>query len=284
MKFVKMHGLGNDYIYIDCTKRKLNLDISLIAKKICDRHFGIGSDGIILICNSDVADFKMVMYNSDGSASKMCGNGIRCVGKYIYDNNLKRKREINIETLAGIKKVILNINNKDNTISSIKVDMGKPILDPHLIPIISNGMSFNKLNLKILDRDFYFTCVSMGNPHAITIIEDVDNFDVEKYGAIVEINSAFPEKTNVEFIQIIDKNSIKMRVWERGTGETLACGTGACAVAVACFMNNYTNRNVKVKLLGGDLDISIDEKSNNVYMTGPANTCFYGSFKISDYI
>lgn len=290
MKFVKMHGLGNDYIYIDCTKNDLENDIenniniyaNTLIPKLCNRHFGIGADGIILICNSDVADFKMLMYNSDGSVSKMCGNGIRCVAKYLYDNNLTKKEILEIETLAGTKKLFLNIQN--DVVKWITVDMGEPILEPELIPVVSNELKGNNLKLQILDKTFSFTCVSMGNPHAITIVDDIYEVDVEKYGELVENNEVFPEKTNVEFVQIVDKNNIKMRVWERGTGETLACGTGACASCVACFLNGLTNRNIEVELLGGKLEILLSEENNHVYMNGTANTCFYGELNISDYI
>jgi diaminopimelate epimerase len=282
MNFVKMHGLGNDYIYIDCTKNDINFNVKSLAPKLCDRHFGIGSDGIILICNSEIADFKMLMFNADGSKSKMCGNGIRCVGKYIYDNTIIKKEVLKIETLSGIKTLFLKVKN--NTIDYITVDMGEPILKPNLIPVISKDLEVKNLELKIIDKTFIFTCVSMGNPHAITIVDNVDNLDVIKYGKIIENNPIFPEKTNVEFIQIINKNNIKIRVYERGTGETLSCGTGACASVVACVINNLTNRNVKVELLGGNLDILFNKEDNHVYMTGTANTCYYGTFNISDYI
>lgn len=282
MKFVKMEGIGNDYVYIDCTKEEIK-NTHELAKKVSNRHFGIGSDGLILICNSDRADFKMKMFNSDGSEAEMCGNGIRCVGKFIYDNNLSKKEELSIETLAGIKKLKLNI--QDNKVSTVTVDMGEPILKAQEIPIkdetkfkSNEGIEYNKVNLNIKDVEFEFTCVSMGNPHAITYIENTDNFDLEKYGKIVEIDEHFPKKVNAEFIQIIDKNNIKMRVWERGSGETLACGTGACASAVASYLNGLTDRNVNVHLLGGILNIKWNKEDNHIYMTGPATTVFTGEY------
>ena len=253
LEFIKMHGLGNDYVYMDA----INQDIknrSELAKKVSDRHFGIGSDGLILICQSNIADFRMQMFNSDGTEAEMCGNGIRCVGKFVYDNGFTDKKELKIETLAGIKK--LELITKNEKVEEVKVDMGEPILDPKEIPVISEENPVKDLNLILLDRNFKFSCVSMGNPHAITVLDDdVNEFDVEKYGKLAEINEAFPKRTNVEFINIINKNRIKMRVWERGAGETLACGTGACASAVATILNGYTDRNITVELLGGNLEI-----------------------------
>ena len=272
-KFTKMHGLGNDYVYIDAIHQKVENESSL-AQFVSDRHFGIGSDGLILICESQVADFKMRMFNSDGSEAEMCGNGIRCVGKFVYDKGLTNKTEVTIETLAGIK--ILQLNVKDGKVETVRVDMGDPILEADKIPVISNENPVKNLKLKAFDKEFVFTCVSMGNPHAITVVEDVENFDVEKYGKILEIDKAFPNKTNVEFIEIIDNENIKMRVWERGAGETLACGTGACATAVACYLNGKTSRTVNVQLLGGNLQIEWNKKDNHVYMTGPAVTVFEG--------
>jgi diaminopimelate epimerase len=275
MKFIKMEGLGNDYIYIDCTNKtedKIN-EIIKTTKKISDRHFGIGSDGLILICKSDIADFRMRMFNSDGSEAEMCGNGIRCVAKFVYDNNLTNKKSINIETLAGIKKIDVTV--EDGKVSYATVNMGKPILEPEKIPVISKENPVKKLKLKAFDKEFTFTCVSMGNPHAVTVIKNVDDFDIEKYGPLLEINEHFPRKSNIEFIEIIDKTHIKMRVWERGAGETLACGTGACAVCVAATLNNLIEekKEIKIDLLGGTLRIKWD---NEVYMTGPAKTVFSG--------
>lgn len=276
MKFTKMHGLGNDYIYIDCTKNDGKIKTpSELSKKLSDRHFGIGSDGLILIKKSDICDFKMSMYNADGTEAEMCGNGIRCVGKYVYDFGLTNKDIITVETLAGIKILKLNIEN--GKVKTVKVDMGEPILDKEKIPVLTNDKF---VELKVLDRDFIFTCVSMGNPHAITFIDKLDNFDIDKYGKVVESDRHFPNKTNVEFIEIIDRNNIKMRVYERGTGETLACGTGACASVVASYLNNLTDRNVNVKLLGGELNIEYSKDDNHIYMTGGATTVFTGEIDI----
>lgn len=285
IEFTKMEGLGNDYVYVDCTKKSDEeiKNISKLASKISDRHFGIGSDGLILICKSDVADFKMTMFNQDGSQAEMCGNGIRCVGKFVYDKGLTDKTYITIETLAGIKTLDMNVEN--GTVKELTVNMGKPIFEEELVPCIADEKKDNKYNdekvshvkLQVLDREFDFTCVSMGNPHAITIVDDVDNFNIEKYGKIVECDPKFPKKTNVEFIEIVDNTTIKMRVWERGAGETLACGTGASASVVACIVNELISDNEKitVKLLGGDLKI---EWKEYVYMTGPAKIVFEGTY------
>ena len=273
IKFTKMQGLGNDYVYMDAIHQKIENESSL-AQFVSNRHFGIGSDGLILICKSDIADFTMRMFNSDGSEAEMCGNGIRCVGKFVYDKGLTDKTTVTIETLAGIKT--LELNTKDGKVETVKVDMGEPILNPKEIPVISDEEPVKNLMLEAGGRKFKFTCVSMGNPHAITEVEDTEKFDVEKYGKVLEVDKAFPNKTNVEFIQIVDKNHVKMRVWERGAGETLACGTGACATAVACYLNGKTDRNVEVELLGGKLYIEWNEENNHIYMTGPAVTVFEG--------
>lgn len=246
IKFTKMQGLGNDYVYIDAIHQKVKNESSL-AQFVSDRHFGIGSDGLILICESDVADFKMKMFNSDGSEAEMCGNGIRCVGKFVYDKGLTDKKTVTVETLAGIKTLILNC--KKNEVETVRVDMGEPILAPDKIPVMAMTEPVQDLKVKTLNREFTFTCVSMGNPHAITVVDNTENFDVQKYGKILEVASVFPNKTNVEFVEIQDKKHIKMRVWERGSGETLACGTGACATAVACNLNGLTNDHVYVELL-----------------------------------
>ena len=273
IKFTKMQGLGNDYVYMDAIHQKIEKESSL-AQFVSNRHFGIGSDGLILICKSDIADFKMRMFNSDGSEAEMCGNGIRCVGKFVYDKGFTDKTTVTIETLAGIKT--LELNTKEGKVETVKVDMGEPILNPKEIPVISDEEPVKNLMLEAEGRKFKFTCVSMGNPHAITEVEDTEKFDVEKYGKVLEVDKAFPNKTNVEFIQIVDKNHVKMRVWERGAGETLACGTGACATAVACYLNGKTDRNVEVELLGGKLYIEWNEENNHIYMTGSAVTVFEG--------
>lgn len=277
LNFTKMQGLGNDYVYIDATKENIE-NPSELSKYISDRHFGVGSDGLILICSSDKADFRMRMFNSDGSEAEMCGNGIRCVGKFVYDKGLTNKTTVKIETLAGIKTLILN--TKDGKVETARVDMGEPILEAEKIPVISNEKPVKNLILNAQGKEFKFTCVSMGNPHAITIVDNTEKFDVEKYGKVLEIDKAFPRKTNVEFAQILDRNNIKMRVWERGAGETLACGTGACATAVACNLNGLTDRRVNIELLGGTLQIEWNEEDNHVYMTGPAVTVFEGILEI----
>ena len=273
IKFTKMQGLGNDYVYIDAINQKIENESSL-AQIISNRHFGIGSDGLILICSSEFADFKMRMFNSDGSEAEMCGNGIRCVGKFVYDKGLTNKTTLKIETLAGVKELKLNL--KEGKVDTVRVDMGEPILEAEKIPVVSSEKMAKNLELEIEEREFNFTCVSMGNPHAITFIENVENFEVEKYGSKIEVNKRFPKKTNVEFIEIVNKEYIKMRVWERGAGETLACGTGACASVVAGIINNLIERKVTVELLGGILEIEWNKEDNHIYMTGPAVTVYEG--------
>lgn len=272
-KFTKMHGLGNDYVYMDAIHQNIENE-SLLAQFVSNRNFGIGSDGLILICKSDIADFKMRMFNPDGSEAEMCGNGIRCVGKFVYDKKLTDKTTVKIETLAGIKT--LKLNTKNGKVETVRVDMGEPILEPSKIPVISDEKTVKNLKIYADGKEFTFTCVSMGNPHAITVVENTKDFDVERYGKIIEINEKFPKKTNVEFVQIINKEYIKMRVWERGTGETLACGTGACATLVACNLNGMANKHANIELLGGTLEIEWNENDNHVYMTGPAVTVFEG--------
>ena len=277
LQFTKMHGLGNDYVYMDAINQKIE-NRSELAKFVSDRHFGIGSDGLILICPSEKADFRMQMFNQDGSEAEMCGNGIRCVGKFVYDKGLTNKETITVETLAGIKTLVMTAKN--GKIETARVDMGEPILEPEKIPVISKENPVKNLKLNEENKEFNFTCVSMGNPHAVTFIkEDVNKFDICKYGAKLEVNEAFPKKANIEFINVIDDKTLKMRVWERGAGETLACGTGACASTVAAILNGYTSREVTVHLLGGDLKIKWDENDNHVYMTGPATTVFEGKIE-----
>lgn len=272
-----MQGAGNDYIYVNCLNEQL-ANPNEVSKFVSDRHFGIGSDGLVLICPSEVADFRMRMFNSDGSESEMCGNAIRCVGKYVYDNNFTKKSKVTIETPAGIK--ILELRIKDGYVEQVRVDMGEPILKSELIPVKVSTDRMIKAPVEILDNTFYVTAVSMGNPHAVSYIEDVDGFDLYKYGPVMEVNKLYPKKINAEFVQVIDKKTLKMRVWERGAGETLACGTGACAVLVASVLNGLSERAATVKLLGGDLFIEWDEKNNHVYMTGPAVKVFEGEITI----
>ena len=277
MKFTKMQGLGNDYIYVDCTQKPI-IDPSSIAKVVSDRHFGIGSDGLVLIMKSDCADFRMRMFNSDGSEAEMCGNAIRCVGKYVFDNELTKKSDISIETLAGIK--YLNMKVENGKVALVKVDMGEPILIPNQIPVVSDKNRFINEEIQIDDQKYNFTCVSMGNPHAITYIDDVLNFPLSTVGPKVETHKLFPRKINAEFVQVIDRKNLKMRVWERGAGETLACGTGACAVLVSSVLNGVSEREATIQLLGGNLIIEWSEKDNHVYMTGLAVKVFEGEIEI----
>ncbi len=273
-----MQGLGNDYVYLDCTKVAEPKDISSLARFVSNRHFGVGSDGLILICSSDTCDFKMRMFNADGSEAQMCGNGIRCVGKFVYDKGLTSKTEITVDTLAGVKK--LKLQAKNGKVETVEVDMGEPILEADRIPVVSTDYPVTNLKLQAEGREFTFTCVSVGNPHAVTIVENLESFNVEKYGKVLEVDSHFPEKANIEFVEIVDKSTIKMRVWERGSGETFACGTGASAVAVACNLNGITDDKVTVKLLGGDLKIKWNKENNHIYMTGPAVTVFEGEIEL----
>lgn len=277
MKFTKMQGLGNDYIYVDCTHKPID-NPSEVAKKVSDRHFGIGSDGLVLILPSDKADFRMRMFNSDGSEAEMCGNAIRCVGKYVFDNGLTDKCTITIETLAGIK--VLNLKIENQKVSVVRVDMGEPILNSKEIPVISDKDLFISEPIEIDSQTYKVTAVSMGNPHAITYVEDVEKFPLHQVGPKMETYKLFPKKINAEFVQVIDKSTLKMRVWERGTGETLACGTGACATLVASVLNGLVNRAATIKLLGGNLLIEWLEEDNHVYMTGPAVKVFDGEIDV----
>ncbi len=273
MKFTKMHGIGNDYIYVSCFTEQVG-DPSRMARLLSDRHFGIGSDGLILICPSEVADFQMVMYNSDGSRAEMCGNGIRCVGKYVYDRGLTDKTTITVETLGGIKT--LTMTEEQGQIVSVTVDMGKPILAPGEIPVLGEGASFIGVPIEVCGREVPVTAVSMGNPHAVVFVPEVDSLNLREIGPAFEHHALFPERTNTEFVQVIDREHLKMRVWERGAGETLACGTGACACLVAAVCNGKSGRAATLHLLGGDLQIVWDEKTDHVFMTGPAATVFDG--------
>lgn len=286
MKFTKMHGCGNDYVYVDCTKEVIP-NISETAIRVSDRHFGIGSDGLILIKASDVSDFEMDMYNADGSRGKMCGNGIRCVAKYVYDHGLTDKTTITVNTLSGIKTLKLTV--EDGKVSKVRVDMGEPELIPAQVPVKASvlGLADDRREaivaepLEIKGRSYDITCVSMGNPHCITFIgEDVRDFPLEAVGPVFEKHELFPERVNTEFINVIDKDHLRMRVWERGSGETLACGTGACAVAVASYLNGFTGRSVDIELLGGHLEVVYDEKTNHVFMTGPATEVFSGEIDL----
>lgn len=276
--FTKMHGAGNDYIYVDCTKKRIE-DINETARKVSDRHFGIGSDGLVLICGSDKADFRMDMYNSDGTQAEMCGNATRCVGKYVHDKGLTDKTEITLETLAGIKILKLNLNDKGE-VETVEVNMGSPELTPKNIPINSDLERFIQEPVTVDGREYLVTGVSMGNPHAITYIDDTDGLEIEKIGPKFENHPMFPKRINTEFAQIVDRKTIKMRVWERGAGETLACGTGACATLVAAHLSDLTDNEADLLLLGGKLHIRWDKAENNIYMTGPAEFVFDGTITI----
>lgn len=273
MRFTKMHGIGNDYVYVNCFKEKID-NPSEVSRLVSDRHFGIGSDGLILIKPSEAADFTMDMYNSDGSRGEMCGNGIRCVAKYVYDYGLTDKTDISIETLAGIKQLKLTV--LDGRVKLVKVNMGSPELKPEHIPVALEGDSVIARPVSINGTEYKITCVSMGNPHAVVFIDDVKNLEIEKLGPAFENHESFPNRINTEFVKVLDKKTLEMRVWERGSAETLACGTGACAAAVAAILNGYTEDEVTIRLLGGDLKIFWDRKENNIYMTGTAEVVFEG--------
>lgn len=277
MKFTKMQGCGNDYVYINGFVYEID-EPEELSKKVSDRHFGVGSDGLILINPSNEADFRMNIYNADGSAAKMCGNGIRCVGKYVYDKEMTNKKIVTVETLSGIKTLFLSVNDEDK-VESVRVNVGKPSLTPSEIPVVSDKEQVLDESIKVAGKKFKMTCVSMGNPHCVVFVDDVENFDIEKYGPEFENNELFPDRINTEFVQVVDKNHIKMRVWERGSGETLACGTGASASAVASYLNEFTENEVYVELLGGTLYIEYDTSEDAVYMTGPAEISFEGEIE-----
>lgn len=279
MKFTKMHGLGNDYVYVNCFEEKID-NPPAVARFVSDRHFGIGSDGLIMINPSKTADFEMEMYNADGSRGEMCGNGIRCVAKYVYDYGLTDKTQISVETLGGLKYLDLTV--EDGKVSLVKVDMGKPELEADLIPIISEREQVIDEPIEVDGKEYHMTGVSMGNPHAVIYVDDVKGLDLEKIGPKFENHERFPKRINTEFVHCIDRQTVEMRVWERGSGETLACGTGACAVAVSSILNNLTDTQVTVKLLGGDLQIEWDREKDRVFMTGPATVVFDGVIDITE--
>ena len=277
MKFTKMHGCGNDYVYINLFEEKVD-DPAKLSTIVSDRHFGIGSDGVITIGPSDIADFRMRIYNADGSEAEMCGNGIRCVAKYVYDHKLTDKTEISVESGAGIK--YLTLYTKDGKVEQVRVDMGEPILEPDKIPVIADGSCVVDEPIEAGGKQWRMTCVSMGNPHAVIFVDDVADFELEKYGPSFENNPHLPKRTNTEFVQIISRNEASMRVWERGSAETWACGTGTCATVMACILNKKTDDKVLVHLRGGDLVIEYDRDTNHVFMTGPAAEVFTGEIFI----
>ena len=277
MKFTKMQGAGNDYIYIDCTKESIE-DPGELSVRLSDRHFGIGGDGIILIKPSDKADFMMDIYNADGSRAKMCGNGIRCVAKFVYDHLLTDKEVINIDTLSGVKKITLRKDGDD--VVGATVDMGVPVLEASKIPVKVGGSVVVGREAAFGGMPMKMTCVSMGNPHAVFFVKDVEGMDISGIGPAIEGADIFPEGVNAEFVEVVDNAHIKMRVWERGSQETLACGTGACASVVAASLNGFTGRKALVELIGGDLLIDWSADDDHVYMTGPAQTVFEGEILI----
>lgn len=279
MKFTKMHGIGNDYVYVNCFEESVK-NPAEVSKFVSDRHFGIGSDGLILISPSAIADFRMNIYNADGSQAEMCGNGIRCVAKYVYDYGLTDKTEISVETLAGIKYLRLQVEN--GKVASVEVNMGAPILEPKEIPVAVEESPVVNVPVEVKGKIYHMTYVSMGNPHAIIFMNNVKDLDIAAIGPYFENHTVFPKRTNTEFVEVLDRNTVNMRVWERGSDETLACGTGACATTVACILNDKTENEVTVHLLGGDLKIRWDREANQVYMTGPATVVFDGEITLPD--
>lgn len=279
MKFTKMHGIGNDYVYVNCFEESVK-NPAEVSKFVSNRHFGIGSDGLILISPSAIADFRMNIYNADGSQAEMCGNGIRCVAKYVYDYGLTDKTEISVETLAGIKYLRLQVEN--GKVASVEVNMGAPILESKEIPVAVEESPVVNVPVEVKGKIYHMTCVSMGNPHAIIFMNNVKDLDIEAIGPYFENHTVFPKRTNTEFVEVLDRNTVNMRVWERGSDETLACGTGACATTVACILNDKTENEVTVHLLGGDLKIRWDREANQVYMTGPATVVFDGEITLPD--
>lgn len=275
MKFTKMHGLGNDYVYVNCLKEEIG-DASELARRVSDRHFGIGADGLILVRASARADFAMEIYNADGSEAKMCGNGIRCLGKYVYEDGYTKKSHLTVETRSGIRE--LNLEIKDGQVEAVCVDMGTPRLNAHSIPILSEKDLVIDDPIEVRGRTYRMTGISMGNPHAVVFVEDLRAFPVEEVGRAFEYHPRFPERINAEFCQVIDRRTLLMRVWERGAGETLACGTGACAAVAAAVLNGLTDEEVVVRLSGGKLRVRWDRTVNHIYMKGPAVRVFDGVF------
>lgn len=281
LKFVKMHGCGNDYIYVNGFEYSFSSEKKTeLAKSLSDRHFGIGSDGLIFINSSNIADFEMEMYNADGSRAEMCGNGIRCVAKYVCDNKMTDASEFIIESMG--KRKYITVTKEKGLVSTVKVDMGEPILKPSLIPVISNDnedLDFVDEPVNVDGEIIKMTCVSMGNPHAV-IFRSPD--DVLKIGPSIETNAAFPKRVNAEFVEVLDSKNVRMRVWERGTGETFCCGTGCCATTVACILNKKTEDEITIHVLGGEIKVQWNRENNHVYMTGPATTVYEGSVEIEE--
>ncbi len=280
MKFTKMHGIGNDYIYVNCFEEEIPADPAALSRRLSDRHFGIGSDGLILIRPTENGDAMMDLYNADGSRAMMCGNGIRCVGRYVYERGIAKKEILRIDTLSGVKTLRLDVVN--GTVQSIEVDMGEPVLEPASIPVLLPGERAVSVPVEMGDDVFSVTCVSMGNPHCVLFVEDVDALDLEELGPRFEWNPLFPQGVNTEFIQPLPDGSLKMRVWERGSGETWACGTGACASVVAACLCGKAERQSVVHLRGGDLSIHWREEDGHVMMRGPAAFVFDGEIDLSE--
>lgn len=279
MKFTKMQGCGNDYVYINGFVEKISQEEKPeIVRKISDRHFGIGSDGAIFINPSSQSDFEMEMYNADGSRSEMCGNGIRCVGKYVYDHLMTKEVNITVSSAGKVKYLNLLVDN--GKVFEVCVNMGEPILDASQIPVLSDKNQVINGPITVQDKEYHMTCVSMGNPHAVVFMDHIKDLDIDSIGPYFENHTCFPNRTNTEFVEVIDKNHINMRVYERGTGETLACGTGCCASVVACILNHMTDDSVYVNVLGGTIKVSWDRTKNTVYMTGPAVTVFEGEMDV----
>jgi diaminopimelate epimerase len=278
MKFTKMHGAGNDYIYVDCFRQAMPGDASALARAVSDRHFGVGADGLILICPAEHADAEMRMYNADGSYSEMCGNGIRCVAKYVHDHGIAVKETLSIMT-AG-KQFTLDLMLKGGKVDRVRVDMGEPILQSSEIPTKLPGDPPTDAPLEIAGRRLAVTCVSMGNPHCVTFVDEPTDDLVLGLGPKIEVDPNFPRRTNVEFVKVLNRETVRQRTWERGSGETLACGSGACAVCVAGVLTGRTDRRITSKLLGGDLQLEWDEAANHVFMTGPAAEVFTGDWPI----
>ncbi|MBO5293452.1 MAG: diaminopimelate epimerase [Lachnospiraceae bacterium] len=280
MKFTKMHGCGNDYIYINGAEEKISQEKKpQLVRFLSDRHFGIGGDGVIFINPSDVADFEMEMYNADGSRAEMCGNGIRCVGKYVYDHRLTDKITISIVSAGKVKYLDMTVD--DGEVTMVTVNMGEPEFIPENIPVVSEHEIVMDEPIEVAGKEYHMTCVSMGNPHAVVFLDDVAGLEIEKVGPYFENHERFPKRINTEFVRVIDRNHVEMRVWERGTGETLACGTGCCATVAACVLNGLTNHKVAVKVLGGEILVDWNKKENLIYMTGPATTVFEGEIDVN---
>lgn len=275
MKFIKMHGCGNDYVYLDSIRQTLPQEgRGELAKRLSDRHFGIGGDGAIFINATDAADFEMEMYNADGSRAEMCGNGIRCVAKYVYDNGLTDKTDISVVSAGEVKK--LKLFTEDGKVSAVTVDMGAPVLEAKLVPVLSDHERAIEEDIEVNGTICQMTCVSMGNPHAVVFVEDVESLDLEALGPCFERHERFPNRINTEFVELVDRKHVRMRVWERGTGETLACGTGCCAVAAAGVLRGVTDRELTVYVRGGEIQIAWEEDTGHIFMTGPAAAVFTG--------